>query len=423
MLSNDDSRQKYANLSLIANDNLDERLIALLKVKGTNQTNNIGEFLRVLENLRSKYNISVIKECDRSDYCSGEFRDVVLGYNSVHGYVSLLICIFGSLANVLNVAVLTRRDLAGAPINRLLKWLAVADVFVMLEYVPFAIYRYLLFPGQTERPYSWAVFMLFHMHFTQILHTASILLTLSLAVWRYVVIKYPAHGPSLCTDRRCTVAILTSFVLPIIICIPSYFVFTIHEDYAMDHRPSKVYFVDSNYNGSLYQINFWVHAVLIKLLPCVILTVISAWLIRVLYHANMRKKALKGYNACPVTVTDTGNGNVFTRRSTKRSKAERRTDRTTRMLVAVLLLFLLTEFPQGILGLMSGMLGRCFFKQCYNLFGELMDALALLNGAINFVLYCSMSKQFRTTFRQILRAKCASAPRATSQTELQTTYV
>ncbi|XP_050684760.1 G-protein coupled receptor dmsr-1-like [Leptidea sinapis] len=191
----------------------------------------------------------------------------------------------------------------------------------------------------------------------------------------------------------------------------------------MDHRPSKVYFVDSNYNGSLYQINFWVHAVLIKLLPCVILTVISAWLIRVLYHANMRKKALKGYNACPVTVTDTGNGNVFTRRSTKRSKAERRTDRTTRMLVAVLLLFLLTEFPQGILGLMSGMLGRCFFKQCYNLFGELMDALALLNGAINFVLYCSMSKQFRTTFRQILRAKCASAPRATSQTELQTTYV
>lgn len=54
------------------------------------------------------------------------------------------VCFFGSLANALNVAVLTRRDLAAAPINRLLKWLAVADVFVMLEYVPFAIYRYLV---------------------------------------------------------------------------------------------------------------------------------------------------------------------------------------------------------------------------------------------------------------------------------------
>lgn len=53
-------------------------------------------------------------------------------------------CFFGTLANALNVVVLTRRDLAAAPINRLLKWLAVADVFVMMEYVPFAIYRYLV---------------------------------------------------------------------------------------------------------------------------------------------------------------------------------------------------------------------------------------------------------------------------------------
>lgn len=74
-------------------------------------------------------------------------------------------------------------------------------------------------------------------------------------------------------------------------------------------------------------------------------------------------------------------------------------------------------------GLLSGVLGRCFFKRCYNLFGELMDALALLNGAINFVLYCSMSRQFRTTFGQMMRNKCAPTPRVNSQTELQTTYV
>lgn len=54
------------------------------------------------------------------------------------------VCTIGVLANTMNVAVLTRRDMAAAPINRLLKWLAVADVFVMLEYVPFAIYKYLV---------------------------------------------------------------------------------------------------------------------------------------------------------------------------------------------------------------------------------------------------------------------------------------
>lgn len=120
----------------------------------------------------------------------------------------------------------------------------------------------------------------------------------------------------------------------------------------MDLRktPVKVYFVDSDYDGRLYQINFWVHAVLIKLLPCFILTIISAWLIRALYRANSRKKALKGYSACTAETSLNGNATIFTRKSTKRSKAERRTDRTTKMLVAVLMLFLLTEFPQGILG-------------------------------------------------------------------------
>lgn len=72
---------------------------------------------------------------------------------------------------------------------------------------------------------------------------------------------------------------------------------------------------------------------------------------------------------------------------------------------------------------MSGALGRCFFKRCYDLFGELMDALALLNGAINFILYCSMSRQFRTTFGQLIRNRCTTTPRASSNTELQTTYV
>ncbi|XP_063366490.1 G-protein coupled receptor dmsr-1-like [Cydia amplana] len=401
---------------------------SLLSLLNGKNRSSFKDVLVALEDWRSRNNISVRvgSECSELDYCSGEFRDIILAYNSIHGYVSLLVCLFGSLANALNVAVLTRRDLAAAPINRLLKWLAVADVFVMLEYVPFAVYRYLILPAHEERPYSWAVYMLFHMHFTQILHTASILLTLSLAVWRYIAIKYPSYSPMLCTDHRCSMAILISFVLPPILCIPSYFVFTIHKDFTIDVSSGaamKVFFVDSDFDGSLYQINFWVHAVFIKLLPCVILTVISAWLIRALYRANTRKKALKSYNACPSGTTVNGNGNIFTRKSTKRSKAERRTDRTTKMLLAVLLLFLITEFPQGILGLLSGVLGRCFFKRCYDLFGELMDALALLNGAINFVLYCSMSRQFRTSFGQIVRARCAPTQRAASHTELQTTVV
>jgi hypothetical protein len=42
-----------------------------------------------------------------------------------------------------------------------------------------------------------------------------------------------------------------------------------------------------------------------------------------------------------------------------------------------------------------------FLKRCYNIVGEIMDLLALINAAIGFVLYGSMSKQFRVTFKSL----------------------
>ena len=90
--------------------------------------------------------------------------------------------------------------------------------------------------------------------------------------------------------------------------------------------------------------------------------------------------------------------------STKSIRHKHQTDRTTRMLVAVLVLFLVTEIPQGIMALLSGVLGRKFFTGCYTKgMGEILDLLALLNSAINFLLYCSMSRQFRRAARTQFR--------------------
>ena len=102
-------------------------------------------------------------------------------------------------------------------------------------------------------------------------------------------------------------------------------------------------------------------------------------------------------------------------------KRDCRTDRTTTLLVAVLLLFLLTEFPQGILGLMSAVIGKCFLTRCYILFGDIMDLLALINAAIGFVLYGLMSKQFRTNFKAIFCRKSAHRVEMTRMTNINNT--
>ncbi len=183
--------------------------------------------------------------------------------------------------------------------------------------------------------------------------------------------------------------------VPTIICIPSYFMFSVQSVILYEKGEfHRLYYLDlselaKSNNEFLYMTNLWLYAVVIKLLPCVILIVISVALINALNNTTKRKQKLHMFTA------------AFGKNNIKLQKTRRRVDRSSHMLIAILFLFLLTEFPQCILGILSGILGRCFFKNCYHLFGEIMDILALLNGAINFVLYCTMSKQFRSAFAEL----------------------
>ncbi|KAJ1527173.1 hypothetical protein ONE63_008704 [Megalurothrips usitatus] len=341
-------------------------------------------------------------------YCPSGVSAMSAAYRAYHGYVSLVVCVAGLLANAINVAVLTRPALATAPVNRLLTGLAAADMLVMAEYAPFAACLYLA-PPRAHYTRAGATFLLVHMHFSQLLHTASICLTLSLAAWRYIAVSWPQLAPRLCTDGRCWLALLLSLLTPLPLCAPSLFLFSVTETrYPREDGRSYTseFRVDLSsrarrHNQLLYELNLWLHAVLVKLLPCAILTAISISLMRTLYTAKRRKKQLSGTGVLKLKPPPPQLPQQQLQTTARRSRAEKRADRTTRMLLAVLLLFLATEFPQGVLGLLSGIQGRCFFRHCYQLFGEALDILALLNGAINFILYCAMSRQYRQTFRQL----------------------
>jgi len=91
------------------------------------------------------------------------------------------------------------------------------------------------------------------------------------------------------------------------------------------------------------------------------------------------------------------------------------------MLLAVVGLFLLTELPQGVLTLCSIFVAN-FFRDVYWPLGDLLDIAALLNNAINFVLYCTMSRQFRETFVETFLgqscSRCGRSPGRGGSTQL-----
>lgn len=105
-------------------------------------------------------------------YCGQDFKDFGALYSrSIHGYLSLIVCVFGALANTLNLIVLTRKEMIN-PTNAILTGLALADLLNMVEYIPFVIYSNFLpaDDGGQRKTYGWAVFVLAHSNFAQVNH-------------------------------------------------------------------------------------------------------------------------------------------------------------------------------------------------------------------------------------------------------------
>ncbi|KAL1242692.1 G-protein coupled receptor [Trichinella spiralis] len=71
---------------------------------------------------------------------------------------------------------------------------------------------------------------------------------------------------------------------------------------------------------------------------------------------------------------------------------------TTKLLVTILSIFLITEIPQAIVATLSGIFPAEIYAKIYPKVGDLLDLLALINCNANFILLCIMSSQFRTTF-------------------------
>ena len=318
-------------------------------------------------------------------------NEFYIKYGSVHGYIAIAVCCFGILSNSANIIVLTRKNMASSS-NTLLMWLAVSDLLTMLSYLPFAYHFFITEPGDPEvSPFStphfgWLVFLLFHASFSIVCHTIAIWLTIALAIFRYIYICKPTSGAYYCSQRRARFVVVLVTFLTILVCVPNFGVNYYGYVPPKDGNGSGLYLPTIRAFTSadiiLVDVNNWVQAILVKFLPCFMLTTLTLLLVHAMHKAYRKRLKLKSQ------------GRV--------SESDRHSEhnRTTRMLLAVVVLFTLTELPQGILTLMN-IFVNCFTTVVYYKLGDLLDIMALINNAINFVLYCIMSTQFRNTFWQI----------------------
>lgn len=232
-------------------------------------------------------------------YCGSELVAFSKFYaQNVHGYASLAICIAGSVANIMNIIVLTRRDMI-SPTNVVLTGLAIADLAVLLDYIPYTCHTYLRPKEHSVKDrytYGWALFVFWHSNFSQVFHTISIWLTVVLAVWRYIAIAYPSNSRNWCNMENTCIAVVAGYVLCPLLCIPVFLSFNVTPRYELldvngfqtkneSIATNTTVYVVTLSNMSignttfLKDLNFLIYSVLFKLTPSVALTILSLRLV------------------------------------------------------------------------------------------------------------------------------------------------
>ncbi|VDQ00564.1 unnamed protein product [Trichobilharzia regenti] len=408
-------------------------------------------------------------------------------FSKIHGPLSLAVCAFGIPANLLNIIVLTRRELAQTATNHLLLWLAFADLLLMVMYAPCLYHFFILHPHPMKPPiYTpsklWITYHEIFASCSLMFHSLALWLAVILALFRYIHVGFPVIGSTYTTRKRAFLSAVLTTICCIFITIPNILVNHIrschgpvfnvksyNSVYQMDTlNKSNVqiyYFISSdpyddetddnksdpnayhltsehsNYSSlssspsttfqhslmfrtpskRLHTFNVWLQSIASKIAPPFLLTILTILLIGELQKAIRRRRALfrnrdklqiKTLAVPPPSGGAAGdvkknhqrqsipfihNSSTLSNYSNDEGKKLTRENRTTALLLTIVIFFLIIELPQGILVICLHLIEN-FEEDVYQHVGDLLDFLTLLNESISFVIYTTMSHQFRKTF-------------------------
>ena len=316
----------------------------------------------------------------------------------INGFVSPILIFFTLVTNVFVVLILLRRHMR-SPTNTILAAMAISDTFTGVTPLPVFIHFFSLDNYIDFVEYHWCyLYKYLGELIPTIFHTASIWLTVSLAIQRYVYICHTAAARRFCTIQNVIVASVIIYVLAILSQITRFFDFEFSPfPFSLLDSPNDtvVFCVERISpwvlkNEDLYfNLYFWFRVIFIHLVPCTILVVINSVLILTLRTAHKRRMQLLKQN--------------------KESESTKLKDSncTTLMLVTVVGVFLLVELPLGIIMILHLIQNNfdldIMTDKTFKLLNMASNTFILLSYPLNFFIYCGMSRQFRETFMSMFK--------------------
>lgn len=305
-------------------------------------------------------------------------------YREIHLYIGSVICVFSITSSVLSIVVLSRRYMM-SPTNCILTVLAVAEFLLMASFLVYVIYTSVVIGSHTfEGMYPIAYSAIFSVAS----HNLMLWLTLSLAAFQYISVRFPLAANTYCSMKRAKITIVTAVIASVSLSLPSFLLYQFApiNSYNTTRNRTGYWAIDSNFALTDVQYKdamFWFYGVFMKVIPSVLVAVLSSAIVHAVKKADQRRQDFLGTQV-------------------SRQRDCHRTNQMTYMLVAIMVLFVITEFPHGLL-IMISRLDEHFFFYVFSYIGDILDLLLLIKCATTFVIYCTMSKNFRTTFCKLIK--------------------
>ncbi|CAD5209914.1 unnamed protein product [Bursaphelenchus xylophilus] len=342
-------------------------------------------------------------------------QPVLSFYNQFHVLIYKFLCILGVLSNICIVVVLMRPAMRRNPFNVFLVAIAICDMTLMASYF---VFKQVEDCNPIYYTYGWVVFTLVYALLSVFVHSASLWLTVNMAVLRFFVLRDSSNtGSSRWNNyRSAIISVFLALLFSLVGAAPNMLRYEIEDKgpaevphhclkngstYAKFYKEDELinsYTIGQPvfWNCSWERFSFWVAGIMLKLIPCLLLTVFMTLLVRMLVEARERRSRLCANNSGSASGSNCGK----TSASTGKTQAER----TTAMLTMIVALFLITELPQGILVFAIGIKPEMRFAMYY--LGNILDLLSLLNSSVNFILYSTMSNLFRREFLETFGFCC-----------------
>ncbi|KAL3099076.1 hypothetical protein niasHS_001064 [Heterodera schachtii] len=342
-------------------------------------------------------------------------------YNNFHWFIYQFLCIIGVIANICFVVVLLRPTMRKNPFNLFLIVIAICDMSLMASYF---IYKQVEMCHPWYFTFFWIVYTYGYAVLSVFVHSASLWLTVNMAVLRYLVLKSGSSSsrrwPRLNTYKAASGAVVSAVLLAAVGSAPNMLRYEIRSNgqlavpnfcveagakYAHSYQPGQLVNAytlgqPAYWGCAMERFSFWTAGVLLKLVPCLLLTIFMTLLVRMLVEARERRSRLIAKQAPPPAASQNESSRSVCQAErtagggSSCSKAQ--AERTTAMLTIIVAVFLITELPQGILVIAIGVKPQVRFAM--HQLSNIIDLLSLLNSSVNFILYATMSNLFRHEF-------------------------